>query len=217
MTHTTMSVSDVDTKETYSITKLSEQLQITDHTLRFYEKEFQISVPKDQRGRRYYTYELAGLMYKIKCMREVGLEIKAIKKILEIDIVMPMADPTAWMNVSDALKPKELPAGEDNHPMVMALKPNEIEMVISQMKNQIRAEVQPRLAKFEQKMRTHFEDTNKSVIQTTETVEQVLAKNLSLLIEDIESQFLEIKRMLAALESEKEKKWYQKLFGKDDK
>lgn len=74
-------------KERYSITELSEMLQLTDHALRFYEKEFEINVPKDERGRRYYTTDLANIMYKIKVMRSEGLEIKAIKKILQEDCV----------------------------------------------------------------------------------------------------------------------------------
>ncbi len=69
-------------KEKYSITELSESLNVTDHALRFYEKEFNLSIPKDTRGRRYYTTELANVMYQIKNMRDEGLEIKAIKKIL---------------------------------------------------------------------------------------------------------------------------------------
>ncbi len=70
-------------KERYSITELSQRLEITDHTLRYYEKEFVIKIPKDERGRRFYTPELANIMYQIKTMRSEGLEIKAIKKILE--------------------------------------------------------------------------------------------------------------------------------------
>ncbi|MGE5614152.1 MAG: MerR family transcriptional regulator [Bacillota bacterium] len=74
-------------KDKYSITELSEMLQLTDHTLRYYEKEFELPVPKDERGRRYYSAELANIMYKIKVMRSEGLEIKAIKKILQQDFV----------------------------------------------------------------------------------------------------------------------------------
>lgn len=72
-------------KEKYSITELSEILQLTDHALRFYEKEFGIPIPKDERGRRYYTATMANMMYKIKIMRSEGLEIKAIKKIFQDD------------------------------------------------------------------------------------------------------------------------------------
>lgn len=70
-------------KNNYSITELSQSLNITDHALRYYEKEFGLNIPKDTRGRRFYTKELANLMYQIKAMRDQGLEIKAIRKILE--------------------------------------------------------------------------------------------------------------------------------------
>lgn len=70
-------------KDKYSITELSEALNITDHALRFYEKEFGLNIPKDTRGRRFYTKDLANLMYQIKAMRDQGLELKAIRKILE--------------------------------------------------------------------------------------------------------------------------------------
>ncbi len=72
-------------KERYTITELSEILQLTDHALRFYEKEFELNIPKDERGRRFYTADMANLMYKIKVMRSDGLEIKAIKKIIQED------------------------------------------------------------------------------------------------------------------------------------
>jgi len=72
-------------KERYSITELSEMLQLSDHTLRFYEKECELEVPKDERGRRYYTTELANTMYRIKLMRSEGLELRAIKRILQQD------------------------------------------------------------------------------------------------------------------------------------
>lgn len=75
-------------KERYSITELSESLNITDHALRFYEKEFGLNIPKDSRGRRFYTTELANLMYQIKAMRDQGLELKAIRKILEDENVI---------------------------------------------------------------------------------------------------------------------------------
>lgn len=90
-------------KERYSITELSEMLQLSDHTLRFYEKEFELNVPKDDRGRRYYTTDLANIMYKIKVMRSEGLEIKAIKKILRDDPIFgPPQSPAECGNTAIA-------------------------------------------------------------------------------------------------------------------
>lgn len=89
----------------YSITELSQRLGLTDHALRYYEKEFNIHVPKDNRGRRYYTPELANLMFQIKQMRSEGLEIKAIKKILESEDIIKEPPPVLLDDGSIALVP----------------------------------------------------------------------------------------------------------------
>jgi len=87
-------------KDRYSITELSGYLNVTDHTLRYYEREFNLYVPKDKRGRRYYTPELANIMYKIKTMRDEGLEIKAIKKILQSENVITEPPPVVTEDIS---------------------------------------------------------------------------------------------------------------------
>lgn len=92
-------------KDKYTITELSERLGITDHALRYYEKEFNMHVPKDSRGRRYYTPEYANIMFQIKTMRDDGLEIKAIKKILESESVINEPPPVAKDNVFNTLTP----------------------------------------------------------------------------------------------------------------
>ncbi len=90
-------------KEKYSITELSESLKVTDHALRFYEKEFNLNIPKDTRGRRYYTTELANVMYQIKNMRDEGLEIKAIKKILATEGYINEANSVGFITPDEQL------------------------------------------------------------------------------------------------------------------
>lgn len=94
-------------KDRYSITELSQRLEITDHALRFYEKEFGLIIPKDSRGRRYYTPETANIMFKIKTMRDDGLEIKAIKKILNEEEYIKEPPPVVseTVEVSTEIKP----------------------------------------------------------------------------------------------------------------
>ncbi len=91
-------------KERYTITELSTSLNITDHALRFYEKEFGLNIPKDNRGRRYYTTDLANVMYQIKAMRDQGLELKAIRKILEDENIIRPKD------ISIPIPAEQLPA-----------------------------------------------------------------------------------------------------------
>ncbi len=96
-------------KDRYSITELSESLNITDHALRFYEKEFGLKIPKDSRGRRFYTTELANVMYQIKDMRDQGLELKAIRKIFEDENIISEAN-TFSVFTSEPAKGEQLPA-----------------------------------------------------------------------------------------------------------
>ncbi|HEY5584475.1 MAG TPA: MerR family transcriptional regulator [Ruminiclostridium sp.] len=100
-------------KDKYSITELSESLNITDHALRFYEKEFGLNIPKDSRGRRFYTTEHANLMYQIKAMRDQGLELKAIRKILETENIIQAQD-------------KIIPSNGENLPAVIAPQSNQL-------------------------------------------------------------------------------------------
>ncbi|OPX43230.1 MerR family regulatory protein [Ruminiclostridium hungatei] len=100
-------------KDRYSITELSEALNITDHALRFYEKEFGLRIPKDSRGRRFYTPQLANVMYQIKDMRDQGLELKAIRKILEDQNIIQESAVPPLFNPA-------VPISEDNLPAVIA-------------------------------------------------------------------------------------------------
>lgn len=72
----------LDTKEKYSITELSKLLEVTDHTLRYYEKEFNLPIPRDSRGRRYYTIDLIDIIKEIRDLRGKGIEIRSIKTML---------------------------------------------------------------------------------------------------------------------------------------
>jgi len=85
-------------KDKYSITELSERLHITDHALRYYEKEFNFPIPRDDRGRRYYTPEFANIMYQITSMRNEGLAIKAIQKILQSENIISDHPPVVQKN-----------------------------------------------------------------------------------------------------------------------
>lgn len=85
-------------KDRYTITELSKQLEVTDHALRYYEKEFKLKIPRDKRGRRYYTPDLANVMFQIKAMRKEGLQIKAIKKIFNSDDVLNDPPPVILNN-----------------------------------------------------------------------------------------------------------------------
>jgi len=178
-------------KDKYSITELSEILQLTDHTLRYYEKEFGLVIPKDERGRRYYTTDLANLMYKIKIMRSEGLEIKAIKKILKED---PQSLP--FQNVKDEeVYSLTVPEQKDHEKMQLFLKEigrqltQEISVEIATVKDHLSKEiykskqeigacVENSARRLENKMEKHYQEVDRALAMWREKNRKNIFKRL---------------------------------------
>lgn len=164
-------------KDRYTITELSQSLSITDHALRYYEKEFNMYVPKDKRGRRYYTPDLANIMYQIKNMRDEGLEIKAIKKILkpEIELISPQPeenkDANSLAHINEKNNALEIQKffqdfGEkivDSFSTTVTNAKEDITTEIYKTKLELGACVENNMRKFEGKMEKHFENVDKSL------------------------------------------------------
>jgi len=165
-------------KDRYSITELSQWLGTTDHTLRYYEKEFGLNIPKDERGRRYYTPELANLMYKIKMMRNDGLQIKAIRKILEADGTIGEPPPVVTDNVQTSLvvsKPYDSARDimyffEDFKEQITARVSAEVNLAkeylfleIKKSKLELGACVENSMRKLESKMEKHFIEVDRAI------------------------------------------------------
>ena len=162
-------------KERYTITELSEYLQVTDHALRYYEKEFKLKIPKDERGRRYYPPEMANVMYQIKNMRNEGLEIKAIKKILESDNIISQPPPVVINEDCTSLIPENKVNTEvdlrrifeeirEQLTNIVALETNSTKEHVSQemakTKLEISACIENSNRKLESKMDKHFADVD---------------------------------------------------------
>lgn len=184
-------------KDRFSITELSERLQITDHALRYYEKEFCIIIPKDDRGRRYYTPELANLMYQIKNMRDEGLEIKSIKKVLiennvipalvSIDASMPAVQQVSSVPVLDL---SEIRSFIDEIKTQLSLNvSSEVSAAKEQITDQITKEltktklelgacVENNMRKLETKMEKHFVDVDNSISLWRERSSKGIIKRL---------------------------------------
>jgi DNA-binding transcriptional MerR regulator len=181
-------------KEKYSITELSEILQVTDHALRFYEKEFNLIIPKDNRGRRYYTTEMANIMFQIKAMRNEGLEIKAIKKILQSDNIIKEPPPVVTDNDSVSLVAadfhdngiKDMKAFFNDFKdqltnditMEIATTKEYLSKEISKSKLELGACVENGMRKLEAKMERHFLDVDHALGVWREKSRKNVFKNL---------------------------------------
>jgi len=186
-------------KDKYTITELSERLNVTTHALRYYEREFGLEIPKDHRGRRYYTAELANIMFKIKQMRDEGLEIKAIRKILESEDIIGEPPPVVINDESRSVVPLYYPSLPENQKSLEDFKKylqefteeinnniaNEfsatkeyIAQEILKSKLEIGACVENSVRKLESKMEKHFQDVDRSISSWREKNKQSAVKRI---------------------------------------
>lgn len=73
----------IDTKRKYSISEVSEITGYPQHVLRFYEKEFNLNIPRNKSNHRYYTYKEIEKINYIKQLQNKGFTNKQIKLILD--------------------------------------------------------------------------------------------------------------------------------------
>ncbi|OLS03962.1 MerR family transcriptional regulator [Tissierella creatinophila] len=102
----------------YTISEASDITGYAPHVLRYYEKEFEIEIPRKDSNHRYYTYKEIELIQYIKGLKDKGFGNKQIKLIIN--------SPETIMNHED--NSIEIVKEEDN-----TLVPSEIAIKISEV------------------------------------------------------------------------------------
>ncbi|GFN37133.1 MerR family transcriptional regulator [Tepidimicrobium xylanilyticum] len=85
----------------YTISEVAEITGYPPHVLRYYEKEFELKIPRNESNHRFYTYlEIEQLQY-IKSLQDKGFSNKQIKLILKSpEIVVDTNEETALTSVN---------------------------------------------------------------------------------------------------------------------
>lgn len=79
----------LDLNHEYTISEVSEITGYAPHVLRYYEKEFEIDIPRNNSNHRYFTYKEIELIQYIKTLQDKGFTNKQIKLIIQSpEIVM---------------------------------------------------------------------------------------------------------------------------------
>lgn len=72
-------------EKTYTIQEVEEEMGVSVHTLRYYEKIGLLhSIQRKENGRRAYSEEDLGWIYWLKLLRESGMPIRVMKQYVEI-------------------------------------------------------------------------------------------------------------------------------------
>lgn len=66
----------------YMISDASKMVEVESHVLRYWEEELNIEVPRNEMGHRYYTDYHINLFRSIKCLKDRGFLLRAIKMVL---------------------------------------------------------------------------------------------------------------------------------------
>jgi len=72
----------LDTEREYTISEVSDITGYPAHVLRYYEKEFDMQIPRNEANHRYYTYSEIEILNYIKELQEKGFTNKQIKLIM---------------------------------------------------------------------------------------------------------------------------------------
>jgi len=92
----------VDVDKQYGISEVAEITGYPPHVLRYYEKEFELDIPRNESNHRYYTYAEIELFQYIKYLQEKGFSNKQIKLIIKSpETVMNSNDETALTTVDN--------------------------------------------------------------------------------------------------------------------
>lgn len=71
-----------DTGKEYTISEVSEITGYPAHVIRYYEKEFELEIPRSNANHRYFTYKELEIYNYIKALQEKGFTNKQIKLIM---------------------------------------------------------------------------------------------------------------------------------------
>ena len=69
----------------YYISEASKKVQVEPHVLRYWEEELQLGIKRNEMGHRCYTQKDIETFSRIKLLKEQGLQLKAIRLVLQGD------------------------------------------------------------------------------------------------------------------------------------
>ena len=93
---------DIDTDKEYTISEVAEITGYPPHVLRYYEKEFDLEIPRNESNHRYFTYTEIEIYEYIKSLQEKGFSNKQIKLIIKSpEVLVNSEDETALTTISE--------------------------------------------------------------------------------------------------------------------
>lgn len=177
---------DIDTEKEYSISEVSDLTDYENHVLRYYEKEFELDIPRNEANHRYYTYKEIEIFNNIKGLQEKGFTNKQIKLILDSPEVLVDENNESAVTTS---------ANKNQTPM-------DINKLSESIKKVLINELSPVLAKKEEE---HIETLNGLKKEISAVKEEIRSKERDILICENAKLKMKVKEKSYELANYKEK------------
>lgn len=70
-------------KRTYFISEVSRMVGVEPHVLRYWEDELDLEIGRNSQGKRCYTRQDVEYFQKVRCWKDKGMQLRAVKELLE--------------------------------------------------------------------------------------------------------------------------------------
>lgn len=208
--------------KTYSIKEASEALGLENHTLRYYEDELGLTIPRNSIGHRYFREYDMKVFRDIISLKEQGLQLKAIRD--TIQSYYNPADGDDWqetsetyMQVTATLEERKFDITDTSNAkveqfrlmmkqtFVQAIYENEEELK-SELNHHIKYKIEEDMKEELEKIETMYEEKDKERYRKLDETMREMQKIRGELIEITEEK----------KEKKEKKPFFKKLFGKKD-
>lgn len=112
----------------FYISEAAREVKVENHVLRYWEEELNLPVKRNEQGHRYYTKDDIERFIYIKELKEEGLQLKAIRNLLEKQGVVKNGEAVEKKTISDKSQPK-----------------NNAEKIVNIESRELRDEISPQL------------------------------------------------------------------------
>jgi len=213
---------DAEVEGRHNINQVAGKLGLSASTLRKYEEDYQLIFPRDELNRRYFTEKEIQVLRNIQAMKNEGLNIHAIKKILERSVDLQ----DQKEQVMELVTLDKLTAADFREFLA-----KNIAEIMAEKEQQIMEQHNVRIDQMQQEFTVKLEEIGQELghqrQQHTDENQLLMSENKALLDElqsikqeqqrierDKQSRDEDLMKNIRMIQQEQQKKsWWQKIFG----
>ena len=213
---------DAEVEDRQNINQVAGKLGLSASTLRKYEEDFHLIFPRDELNRRYFTEKEVQVLKNIQAMKNEGLNIHAIKKILEKSVDLQEQKE----QVMELVTLDKLTAADFREFLA-----KNIAEIIAEKEQQITEQYNVRIDQMQQEFTVKLEGIGQELgqqrQQQTDENQLLMSENKTLMNElqaikqeqerieqNKQSRDEELMQNIRLIQEQQKKSWWKKIFGR---